>query len=215
MDYRNSNVLYILTSKRGLVVNVGANLDGDFSTKTSRKRRARLDSLSKVKHVQEYIAFIFVAEHYKMVNPDPAPRGAFRGRAPPNDCLCPTKRKLCPPSEDCAPKKLTGPGLLECKLGPKLVFFTRIFVIFAIKTLFFFGGHLFSAGARRILLARQCKYCIQFLTDDPAILDFISYKILPLHNITMTTDFLFLLKTAILFILCRQKQFVYNLKISH
>ena len=30
-------------------------------------------------------------------DPDPAPRGAYRGRAPPNGCLCPLKRKLCPP----------------------------------------------------------------------------------------------------------------------
>ena len=29
-------------------------------------------------------------------SPGPAPRGAFRGHAPPNDCLCPLKRELCP-----------------------------------------------------------------------------------------------------------------------
>ena len=56
--------------------------------------------------------------------------GAFRSRAPPSDCLCPPKQKLCPLSEDCAPKKLTGSGLLECKSRPKLVFGTRKFVIF-------------------------------------------------------------------------------------
>ena len=27
---------------------------------------------------------------------DPAPRGAYRGRSPPPDCLCPPKRGLCP-----------------------------------------------------------------------------------------------------------------------
>ena len=31
----------------------------------------------------------------------------------------PPERKLCPPSEDCAPKKLTGSGLLKCKSRPK------------------------------------------------------------------------------------------------
>ena len=35
-----------------------------------------------------------------------------------------------PPSEDCAPKKLTGSGLPECKSRPKLVFATGIFVVF-------------------------------------------------------------------------------------
>ena len=43
---------------------------------------------------------------------------AFRGCASPNDCLCP-QTKIVPPSEDCAPKKLTGLGLLECKSRPK------------------------------------------------------------------------------------------------
>ena len=32
---------------------------------------------------------------------------------PPNECLC-------PPSEDCAPKKLTGSRLLECKSRPNI-----------------------------------------------------------------------------------------------
>ena len=56
--------------------------------------------------------------------------GAYRGRAPPNDCLCPPNENCAPPSEDCAPKKLAGSGLLECKLRLKLVFATSIFVIF-------------------------------------------------------------------------------------
>ena len=45
--------------------------------------------------------------------------------------MCLSKRKLCPPSEDCAPKKLTGSGLLECKSRPKtpkLVFSALQFV---------------------------------------------------------------------------------------
>ena len=52
--------------------------------------------------------------------------GAFRGRAPPNELLC-------PPREDCAPKNLTGSGLLEQKSRPEtpeFVFTARIFVIF-------------------------------------------------------------------------------------
>ena len=38
----------------------------------------------------------------------PAPRKGVPGRCPPNHCLCPLKRELCPPSEDCAPKKVTS-----------------------------------------------------------------------------------------------------------
>ena len=50
----------------------------------------------------------------------PAPRGAFRGRARPNHCLCfPNKNCAAPPSEDCAPKKLTGSVLLECCSTPE------------------------------------------------------------------------------------------------
>ena len=44
--------------------------------------------------------------------------GAYRGRAPPNE-------NCALPSEDCAPKKLTGSGLLDCKSRPKLVFFVH------------------------------------------------------------------------------------------
>ena len=61
----------------------------------------------------------------------PAPRRVFRGRAPnSNECLCPPNENCAPPSEDCALKELTGSGLLECKSRPKLVFGTRIYVIF-------------------------------------------------------------------------------------
>ena len=49
------------------------------------------------------------------VTSGPAPRGGIPGPFPPNDCLCPPNRKLYPPSKDCVPKKLIGPGLLECK----------------------------------------------------------------------------------------------------
>ena len=113
------------------------------------------------------------AQHQCLIRPDPAPRGAYRGCAP--------------PSEDCAPKKFPGSGLLECKSRPKLASATGIFVNFvdwnriswhfwdedlfffeitcfrpekprkfpisagksltiSVKTFVFFGDHLFSAG---------------------------------------------------------------------
>ena len=49
----------------------------------------------------------------------PAPQGAIRGRAPINHCLFPPKRELIPPSKDCAPRKLTCLGLLECNSRPE------------------------------------------------------------------------------------------------
>ena len=41
---------------------------------------------------------------------DPAPRGAYRGRAPSNDCLCPPKRKLCPPKRGLCPEEFNRLG---------------------------------------------------------------------------------------------------------
>ena len=80
---------------------------------------------------------------------DPAPRVAYRGGDP-------QMTACAPQSEACAPKKLTGLGLLKCRLRPKLVFATGIFVIFLVwhriswhfwdEDLFFFEDHLFSAG---------------------------------------------------------------------
>ena len=55
--------------------------------------------------------------------------GAFRGRASPNDCFC-------APSEDCAPKKLTRSGLLECKSRPKTTKLVLIALEFASKNCF-------------------------------------------------------------------------------
>ena len=50
----------------------------------------------------------------------PAPQGGIAGPRPyPNHCLYPTKRELCPPSEDCAPKKVTGTVPLECSSRPE------------------------------------------------------------------------------------------------
>ena len=45
---------------------------------------------------------------------DPAPRGTYTGAVPPQLTAC------APPSEDCAPKKLTGSELLERKSRSKL-----------------------------------------------------------------------------------------------
>ena len=49
----------------------------------------------------------------------------------------PPKRKLCPPSEDSAPKKLTGSGLLECKSRPETPKLVLIALEFASKNCFF------------------------------------------------------------------------------
>ena len=54
---------------------------------------------------------------------DPAPRGGIRGRVPQMTACAPQTKIVPPPSEDCAPKKLTGSGLLECKSWAKLFFF--------------------------------------------------------------------------------------------
>ena len=69
--------------------------------------------------------------------PDPAPRGAYRGRAPPNDFLCPPNENCVPPSEDSTRKKLTGLGLLGCKSRPKLLYVRNLHDINGMKTFFF------------------------------------------------------------------------------
>ena len=62
---------------------------------------------------------------------DPAPRGAYRGRAPHLTACAPPNENCAPPNEDCAPKKITGSGILERKSRSKLVFLWM-------KTFFFF-----------------------------------------------------------------------------
>ena len=64
-----------------------------------------------------------------------APRGGdIPGPCSLNECLCPLKRKWCPfPSEDCAPKKLTRSGLMECKSRPKTPKLVFIALEFASK----------------------------------------------------------------------------------
>ena len=71
----------------------------------------------------------------------PAPRGAFRGRASPNE-------NRAPLSEDCAPKKVTGSVPLECSsrletpkiliITPEFVSKNRSFADSAVKTFFLF-----------------------------------------------------------------------------
>ena len=75
--------------------------------------------------------------------PGLAPLGGILGPCPPKRLLVPPQTKLCPPSEDCAPKKLMGSGLPECKSRPetlKIVLIASEFVknrtIFGTKTKF-------------------------------------------------------------------------------
>ena len=68
--------------------------------------------------------FVFFTSSPFLFDPHrPGAPGGIPGPCPPKWLLVPPKRKLSPPSEDCAPKKLTGSGLRECKSSPKLVFF--------------------------------------------------------------------------------------------
>ena len=60
----------------------------------------------------------------------PSATGAFRGRAP-QIIAC------APPSEDCAPKKLTGSVLLECKSSPETPKLLLITLKFVSKNCFF------------------------------------------------------------------------------
>ena len=80
-------------------------------------------------------------------------RGAFRGRAPANDCLCPPNENCAPYKRGLCPEEINRLGAPECKSRPKtpkLVFTARIFVIFvdshrisltfATKTFFFWSS---------------------------------------------------------------------------
>ena len=64
----------------------------------------------------------------------PGATGGIPGPFPPsNHCLCPLppKQELYPPSEDCAPKKVTGSVSLECSSmleAPKILVITPEFV---------------------------------------------------------------------------------------
>ena len=89
-------------------------------------------------------------------------------------CLCPPKRELCPPSEDCAPKKLTGWVLLENNsmpetpkilvISPEFVSKNCFFVEFAIKTVCFCG---FTPEFMKICVCRGIKtfFFLVFTSD--------------------------------------------------
>ena len=52
---------------------------------------------------------------------DPAPRGAYRGRAPPNDCLCSHQTKIVPPKRGLCPEEINRLGatgvLIKAQIG--------------------------------------------------------------------------------------------------
>ena len=77
---------------------------------------------------------IFVALPLQLHLSQARRHGGHSGAVPPQMTACaPPNVNRVPPSEDYAPKKLTGSGLLECKSRPKtpkLVFTGRIFVNF-------------------------------------------------------------------------------------
>ena len=93
----------------------------------------------------------------------PAPRGAFRGRASPNE-------KCAPLSEDCAPKKVTGsvPLKYSSRLEtPKMLIITpeflsknRSFKNSAVKTFFFvfFGLHSRIRGNKVFVPPKKIIY---------------------------------------------------------
>ena len=61
---------------------------------------------------------------YRIMHAGPASQGSFRGRTPQfTVCASPPKQEMCfPPSEDCDPKKSTGPTPLRCICDKDLVF---------------------------------------------------------------------------------------------
>ena len=56
--------------------------------------------------------------------------GAFRGLAPPNECLCPPIRKLCPPKRGLCPEEINRIGAAGVQIEAEIGVWTRIFVIF-------------------------------------------------------------------------------------
>ena len=103
---------------------------------------------------------------YRSIVSRPGATGAHSGPCPPQMTVCAPPNKNCAPSpsEDCALKKLTGSGLLECKSRPdtpKLVFTARIFVIlwthtgfhknFGMKTFIFWSSRKNSWTIARVL----------------------------------------------------------------
>ena len=91
----------------------------------------------------------------------PAPRGAFRGRASPNE-------NCAPLSEDCAPKKVTGSVPQECSsrletpkiliITPELVNKNRSFADSAVKTFFLFLWSSLTNSREQSFCAPQKNY---------------------------------------------------------
>ena len=53
------------------------------------------------------------------VKPGPAPRGPFRGRAPPNDCLCPPLTKIVAPKQGLRPEEIYRLGAIGMEIEAK------------------------------------------------------------------------------------------------
>ena len=65
--------------------------------------------------------------------------GAYRGRAPPTDCLCPPKQKLCPPKRGLCPEEIKSLGVFGAQIEVQISVFlwtdTRFCDVFG-KTFF-------------------------------------------------------------------------------
>ena len=94
----------------------------------------------------------------------PAPRGAFRSRAFPN-------KNCAPLSEDCVPKKVTGPVPMECSsrletpkiliLTPEFVSKNRSFADSAVKIFFLFAClHLRIRGNEVFVPPKKNDLCL-------------------------------------------------------
>ena len=73
--------------------------------------------------------------------PDPAPGGAYRGRAPPTGCLCPSKRKLFPPKRGLCPEEINRLGATGAQFKAQISVFcglTPDFVTFLLWRPFLF-----------------------------------------------------------------------------
>ena len=86
--------------------------------------------------------------------------GGYRDRTPQLTACAPQTKIVPPPSEDCAPKKLTGSGLLERKSRSKLVFFVewhQILWRFWDEDLFFWRSPVIGRKKRLNFRFRQEK----------------------------------------------------------
>ena len=56
--------------------------------------------------------------------------GVFRGRAPPNDCLCPPKRKLCLPKRGLCPEEINRLGATGVQIEAENWCLPPVFLLF-------------------------------------------------------------------------------------